>query len=101
PPCAPGPPGRPPSRARGPRAADLDGADDRPAAVDAPRTARAIEAIECEKLARHEAACRLRGKNFRPRRPHGNEQGCDHNRQPRFIPVPLPITAAAATVTPR
>src|SRR5262249_18919114 len=40
-------------------------------------------AIECEKLARHEAACRLRGENFRPRRPHGDEQGCDHNRQPR------------------
>src|SRR5262245_48183296 len=74
---------RQPYRAHGSRAAELDGADDRPVAVDASRTARAIEAIECEKLARHEAARRLRGENFRPRRPHGDEQGCDHNRQPR------------------
>src|SRR5262245_271896 len=77
---------RQPYRAHGSRAAELDGADDRPVAVDPSRAARAIEAIECEKLAGHEASRRLRSENFRPRRAHGDEQGCDHIGEPRNHP---------------
>src|SRR5262245_52144987 len=92
---------RQPYRAHGSRAAELDGANDRAVAVDASRAARAIEAIECEKLARHEAPCRVRAEGFRARQT-GCEQGRNHNREPRnHTTPPSPVTVAAATVTAR
>src|SRR5262249_35051741 len=72
--------------------AELDGADDRAVAVDASGAARAIETIECEKLARHEAPCRVGAEGFRARQT-GCEQGRNHNPEPRNPtnpPPPLP-----------
>src|SRR5262249_28820202 len=83
---------RQPYRPHRSRAAELDGADDRAVAVDASGAARAIETIECEKLARHEAPCRVRAEGFRAPQT-GCEQRRNHNREPRNHtnpPPPLP-----------
>src|SRR5439155_2047343 len=53
-------PRRQPDPAHRSRAAELDGADDRTVAVNAPGPARAIETIEREKLTGHEPPRRLR-----------------------------------------
>src|SRR6516165_3167977 len=91
--------GRQPYRAHGSGAAELDGADHRAVAVNAARAARAVEAVEREKLAGDEAPRRLRAEHFRPRR-DGRQQRHDHNCEPRNH-IPSPVTAAAATVTAR
>src|SRR5215510_3130467 len=80
---------RQPYRAHRSRAAELDGADDRAVAVDAPGAARAVETIEGEKLAGHEAPRRVRAEGFRTRQARC-EQGRNHNREPRNHPDPLP-----------
>src|SRR5262249_48703957 len=82
-------PRRQPYRAHRSRAAELDGADDRAVAVDAPGAARAVETIEGEKLAGHEAPRRVRAEGFRTRQARC-EQGRNHNREPRNHPDPLP-----------
>src|SRR5262245_62631639 len=62
---------REPYRAHRSRAAHLDGADHRTVAVNAPGAARAVEAVEREKLAGDEAPRRLRAEHLRPRRDGG------------------------------
>src|SRR4029450_460310 len=87
----PSPP-RPPYRAPRPRAAHLDGPDHRTVGVNAPRPARAVEAVEREKLAGDEAPRLLRAQHFRPRR-DGCKQRHEHNCEPRNH-IPSPVTAA-------
>jgi hypothetical protein len=87
---------RQPHRAHRPGAADLDGADDRAVAEDAAGTARAVEAIEGEQLAGHEAARRLAGHGLAQCRP-GGEQGRNDNCEPRNHTDPLPIPSHNAT----
>src|SRR5262249_15002962 len=80
---------RQPYRAHRPRAAELDGADDPAVAVNSAGATRAVKTIDCEKLAGHEAARRVRAESFRAR--HARyEQGRNHNREPRNHPDPLP-----------
>src|SRR5512132_2696791 len=83
---------RQPYRAHRSRAAHLDGTDHRTVGVNAPRAARAVEAVEREKLAGDEAPRLLRAQHFRPRR-DGCKQRHEHNCEPRNH-IPSPVTAA-------
>src|SRR5262245_40854677 len=81
---------RQPYRAHRSGAAELNGADHGTVAVNAPRAARAVEAVEREKLAGDEAPRRLRAEHFRPRR-DGRQQRHDTIADRAIIsPPPLP-----------
>ena len=73
-----------------PRAADLDGAYDRPVVVYTARAARTIEASESEQLAKNKTSRRLSiqalGAHWAAR-----EQSSEYNRTPRHRLAPVSI----------